>query len=89
LIILAYPLSLLIGVVRGAVDDEWQSIAWSAGVSAAVGALFLLLDGIPINFRLLLEVVPLTLASCAILGAVGAIIGLGFKALLRALRWID
>ena len=88
-IVLAYPLSLLIGIVRGAVVDEWQSMFWSAGVSAAVGAIFLLIDFMPIDFRILLEVFPWTLAICAALGATGAVVGLGFKALLRALRWID
>ena len=88
-IILAYPLSVVIGIWAGASRGDWRSVPLSAGIGAALAALFSMEYVIDAPFgQLVREMMLPASAFCAGFGAVGAVVGLGFKALLKAFRQI-
>jgi hypothetical protein len=84
-IVFSYPLSLIIGLVLGAiVRRPLLSILWSAAFGGALAALLSLEFVGMISFeRLLREMIIPAAAFCAVLGIIGAGVSLSVKAIVR------
>ena len=87
-IILSYPLSLLFGLVIGAIIQRaLAAFLWSAAVGAALAALlsleYLSMTGFQ---QLFVEMILPASAICAVLGIIGAGIAVSVKILARKIR---